>query len=88
MLMVFEVYFVPGTDPDALLSAEVKRETKAQVMTFAEAAAVGFGGLPAPASGSGETRLIAVNKRDASWINRLLETSESVAGFRVHEVDA
>ncbi len=88
MLMVFEVYFVPGTDPEALLSAEAKKETQAKVMTFAEAAKVGFAGLPAPASGNGEARLIAISKRDAAWINRILETSESVAGFRVHEVDA
>lgn len=85
MLVVFEVYFAPGTDPDALLSAEVKRETKAQMMTFAEAEAVGFGGLPTPAS-RGEARLIAVAKPDAAWINRVLETSDSVAGFRIHEV--
>ena len=29
----------------------------------------------------------SVAQRDAKWIHRLLETSEMVAGFRVHEVD-
>ncbi|MFO0612066.1 MAG: hypothetical protein U0414_05740 [Polyangiaceae bacterium] len=86
MLMVFEVYFEPGAIPDTLLSDEVRKNTKAQMMTFEEAAAVGFGGLPKPAA-EGVARLIAVADRDGKWIQRLLETSDIVAGFRVHHVD-
>lgn len=87
MLMVFEVYFEPGSVPESLLTPEVKKETKAQMMTFEEAKKVGFGGLPTP-SAQGEARLIAVADRDSKWIHRLLETSDIVAGFRVHHVDA
>lgn len=86
MLMVFEVYFEPGAIPDTLLSDQVRKDTKAQMMTFEEARAVGFGGLPKPAT-DGVSRLIAVADRDGKWIQRLLETSDIVAGFRVHHVD-
>lgn len=86
MLVVFEVHLVPGGDADGILSAETVRSTNAQVMTLAEAKKVGFGGLPEPPDGR-EVRLIAVSKRDASWIHRALETSEAVGGFRAHEVD-
>ncbi len=86
MLMVFEVYFEPGSNPDALITDELRRETKAQLMTFDEAKKIGFAGLPTPASG-GDARLIAVAQRDGRWIHRLLETSSMVAGFRVHNVD-
>jgi hypothetical protein len=86
MLMVFEVFLAPGADGSELLSAETIRSTQAQIMTLAEAKKVGFGGLPDPPPGK-EVRLIAVAKRDANWIHRALETSEAVAGFRMHEVD-
>lgn len=87
MLMVFEVYFEPGALPDTLLSDQVRKDTQAQMMTFDEARAVGFGGLPKPASTEGVSRLIAVADKDGKWIQRLLETSDIVAGFRVHHVD-
>jgi hypothetical protein len=87
MMMVFEVYFDASADPEALLSPDLKRETQAQMFTFEEAKKVGFAGLPTP-SGQGQARLIAVAQRDGKWIHRLLESSEMVAGFRVHEVDA
>jgi hypothetical protein len=86
MLAVFEVYLAPGADATNLLSAETIRSTSAQVMTLDEARKVGFAGMPDPPPGK-EVRLIAVAKRDASWIHRALETSEVVGGFRVHEVD-
>ncbi len=86
MMVVFDVYLSPGADPEDLLSQETVRETKAQVMTVAEAAKVGFSGLP-EAEMKTERRLIAVAKRDAPWIQRALETSPAAAGFRVHDVD-
>jgi len=84
MLTVFEVHLVPGMDHSGLLSPEIIKETKAQVMTIAEAKAVGFGGLPDMGP---NVRLIAINKRDSQWIQRALERSEIVSGFKVHEVD-
>jgi hypothetical protein len=86
MMVVFEVHLAVGADPSRLLSPEALRETHAQVMTVAEAKKVGFAGLPeAPADH--EVRLIAVAKRDASWIHRALETNEAVGQFRMFDVD-
>jgi len=85
MLKIYEVYMVAGADVDAVLSEEVKRETNAQIMTFEDAAKVGFSGLPDP--GEKNARLIAVNPKDGPWIHRVLETSELVSGFRAHDVD-
>lgn len=86
MMVVFEVFLAPGADASGILSEETIRSTHAQIMTLEEAKKVGFGGLPEPPPGK-ELRLIAVAKRDASWIHRALETSESVGGFRMHEID-
>lgn len=85
MLTVFEVHLVPGSDASGLLSQEIINETKAQVMTVAEAKAVGFGGLPDLGP---NVRLIAINARDAQWIQRALERSEIVSAFNIHQVDA
>lgn len=83
MLMLFEVHLAPGHQVGEILSEEVISSTHAQIMTPAEAKAVGFDGLPAMGP---EVRLIAVNGRDANWIHRSLESSHAVAGFKVHEV--
>lgn len=85
MLHIFEVYVAPGHNPDELLSKETLDETQAQVMTFAEAKAVGFSGLSEPPAGR-EVRLIAVNHRDAQWIHRKLESNHGVTSYKVHEV--
>lgn len=85
-MVVFEVYLVPGADVDMLLSKETVKETQAQIFTADEAKKVGFSGLPEPQPGL-EMRLIAVARKDHSWIHRALETSEIVASFRVHHVD-
>lgn len=84
MLNVFVVHFVEGANTEELLSAEAKSETHAQVMTVAEAKAMGFGGLP---NLGPNVRLIAVNRRDAAWISKILEGSNDVAAFNVHDVD-
>jgi hypothetical protein len=85
MLIVFEVHVAPGSDPASIVSAEVRKETQAQVMTHAEASQVGFGGLPEPPADH-EVRFVAVADRDKAWIQRALEGNEAVAGFRVHSV--
>lgn len=85
MMVVFEVFVAPGSDPSRLIGEETKRETNAQVMTLDEARKVGFAGLPD--SPGQEVRLIAVAKRDAPWIHRALETSDAVGTFRMHEID-
>ena len=40
MLVVFEVYFAPGSDPDSILTEEMLRETQAQIMTPEDAAKI------------------------------------------------
>jgi hypothetical protein len=85
-MVLFEVFLSPGQGNAPLLSDEVVGATKAQVMTLAEARRVGFQGLPDPPPGK-EVRLIAVAKRDASWVHRALEASPVVASFRMHDVD-
>jgi hypothetical protein len=85
MLKVFEVHLVPGGDAEGIIPAQTLKETQAQVMTVAEAKAVGFGGIPDtidPAT----LRLVAVAARDAQWIARALEQSDAVKGFNVHDV--
>lgn len=86
MLNVFIVTLAPGHDPDEILSEETKRETMAQVMSPAEAAAVGFAGIPAPPAGH-EQVLIAVNARDARWLHRSLESHPAVTSYTMREVD-
>lgn len=86
MLVLFEVVVVPGRDPDTLLSDEVLADTQAQVMTLAQAAAVGFSGALPDAKGR-ELRLIAAAPRDTQYISRRLEASDAVASFRVHQVE-
>ena len=85
MMVVFEVFVAPGSDPDTILSEQIKKETKAQVMTPDDARKVGFNGLP---DRPGKVvRLIAVAKNDASWIHRALETNEAVGAFQMFDVD-
>ncbi|WP_437634394.1 hypothetical protein [Sorangium sp. So ce854] len=86
MMTVFEVYLAEGTGSADLLSAEVLKETGAQIMTLKEAEMVGFQGLQA-LDGAGDVRLIAVAARDAPWIHRSLEGSRAVVSFRAHQVD-
>jgi hypothetical protein len=85
MLIVFEVHLQPGADPSKVLSPEILKETQAQLMTVQEAKKVGFGGLPDLGP---NVRLIAVAKKDSNWVYRTLETSNEVAAFKMHEVDA
>jgi hypothetical protein len=85
MLKVFECHLAPGADRNTILSAETLRETQAQVMSIAEAKAVGFGGMPEPPPGK-EMCLIAVAARDAKWVQRALESSDAVTAFNVHDV--
>jgi hypothetical protein len=84
MMVIFEVFLAPGTT-SFTLSEEMLRETQAQIMTLAEARAVGFDGLPDPPAGK-EVRLIAVARRDAAWVQQALEGEPRAASFRVHEV--
>ena len=85
MMVVFEVYIAPGSDPANVLSAETRSETKARVMTPDEARKAGFHGLPEAPPGL-EMRLIAVDRGHAKWIQRALEVNEVVGQFRMHEV--
>lgn len=75
----------PGGDPTTLLTDETKRETNAQLMTPDEARKVGFAGIEDDPTH--DKRLIAVHARDSRWITRALEANNTVASFKIHEVD-
>lgn len=83
MLLVFEVHLAAARKSDAIFSEELLNETQAQVMTPAEARALGFQGVP----DNDNLRLVAVTPRDRNWIASALERSPDVTGFQVHEVD-
>ena len=85
MMVVFEVHLRPGSDTTRLLSDETMQSTQAQIMTPAEAKAVGFQGIPE--TGDKEVRFIACAKRDAAWVHRALELDDRVTAFRAHDVD-
>lgn len=82
-IILFEVHLAPGSMNEELLSAEVRRETEAEVMTVAEARKKGFGGLP---DFGPNVKLIAVKSRDAGFIQARLEGSNIVSGFRAHQI--
>lgn len=46
---------------------------------------MGFNGLPDP--GDKVVRLIVVAKRDATWIDRALETNDAVGQFSAYDID-
>lgn len=83
MIIVFEVHLAPGRSSDEFLSAELRDETGAQVMSPAEARAVGFDGVPDDPN----VRLVAVAARDKGFVQGALERAHDVTGFRAHEVD-
>ena len=60
MRVVFVVHLAPARKGGSFLSEETLSETNAQVMTPAEARALGFEGVPDDEN----IRLVAVNKRD------------------------
>ena len=83
MIIVFEVHLAPGRSSDDFLSAELLEETQAQVMTPAEARAIGFEGVPDDPN----LRLVAVAHRDRKFMFGALERAHDVVGFKQHEVD-
>jgi hypothetical protein len=83
MIIVFEVHLDPNRGSDQFLSDETLEETQAQVMTAAEASAVGFTGVPDDPN----VRLVAVAHRDRKFVAGALERAHDVVGFRAHEVD-
>jgi len=83
-MVLIEVHLAPGAHTFEL-SAEILRDTRAQMMTAEQAHAVGFGGLPAAPSGT-EVRYVAVLERDSRWILNAIETDPNVSSFRMHEV--
>jgi hypothetical protein len=83
-MVLIELHLVKGARTFEL-SAEILRDTQAQMMTPEQASAVGFGGLPAPPAGT-EVRYVAVLDRDSRWILNALEADPNVASFRMHEV--
>ncbi|MFY0539964.1 hypothetical protein [Nannocystis pusilla] len=86
MMVVFMVSLKPGSDPGTLLTAEMKSDTGALVMTLDDAPGVGFSGLP-PGPEGVEVRVIAVRGSDADWVQRRLESHEAVSAFQKHDFE-
>ena len=84
MLIVFVVFLDANRSDDAFLSDELLEETQAQVMTAAQAKAIGFEGVPDDPN----VCLVAVAPRDKGCVQAALERAASVTGFKVHEVNA
>ncbi len=84
MHVMFEVFLTPGSFGNALLTEETKADTQAQVMTKAEAEAVGFGGLP---DDGRERRFVVCAEKDARRIQNALTASADVAAFDVHPIN-
>lgn len=82
-MLVFEVHLAAGRSGDDFLSEELLEETQAQVMTPAEARAVGFEGLPDDPN----LRLVVVAPRDKGFVQGALERAHDVVGFKVHEIE-
>ena len=86
MHLMFEVFLTPGSFGQGLLTAETQADTQAQVMTKAEAEAVGFGGLPDDPQGR-ERRFIICAEMHGRRIQNALTASADVAAFDMHPVD-
>ena len=84
MHTMFEVFLVPGSTGEGLLSQETLDDTLAQVMTREQAEAVGFSGIP---DADDDRLFIVVAKRDEKRIMNALEASNQVGRFAVHPVD-
>lgn len=82
-MIVFFVKLAPGQTDEGIFSEELLTETQAQVMTTAQAKALGFQGFDDDAL----TRLVAVAKQDAGWVEKALERAPQVVGYDRSEVD-
>jgi hypothetical protein len=87
MHVAFVVHVVKGADIENILSEGTKRETQAVVMSLEDAKKMGFGASGITAPPDRDVCLIIVAKRDAPWITRTLEGSETVAGFQMVDVE-
>lgn len=61
--MLFEIHLARVVDPSRLLSEDITRDGKVKLMTWDEARAAGFAGLPEPPVGM-TVRYVAANGRD------------------------
>lgn len=86
MHVMFEVYLTPGSFGQGLLTEETQADTQAQIMTKAEAEAVGFGGLPDDPAGR-DRRFIVCAEKDARRIQNALTASAEVAAFDMHPIN-
>lgn len=86
MHVMFEVILAPGASAEGLLSPETIEDTKAQVLTRAEAEKIGFTGIPDDPQGR-ERRFIVAKRSDARRISNRLEVVPVVTGFDIHDFD-
>ena len=86
MHVMFEVILAPGASAKGLLSQETIEDTKAQVMTRAEAEKVGFQGIRDEPQGR-DRRFIVVVRSDQRRIQNRLDALPEVTGYEVHDFD-
>ena len=86
LMILYEVYLVPGASGAPLLSQETKDDTGAQEMTPEQAEQVGFHGIPDDPHGR-QRRFIVCQHSDERRIHNVLEASAQVANFQIHEVE-
>ena len=84
--MLFEIVLARGVDPTSLLSEDVVRDTGVKLMTWEQARAAGFAGLPEPAADR-TIRYLSASGRDAKFLHHVLENNVNVASMRVYEVE-
>lgn len=84
-MVIFRVLIAQGSGPDDLLSKEVLKETKARIMTFEEALALGFEGLP-PDPEDMIVRFVLVAKPEAGFIQSRLDGNPNVSMIEMSEV--
>lgn len=84
--MLFEIHLARAVDPSLLLPEDITRDGKVKLMTWDEARAAGFAGLPEPRTEM-TVRYVAAHGRDAKFLHHVFENSPDVVGIRTHEVE-
>jgi len=84
-VILFEAFITPGTDPNQILSADIIAESGAQVFTPAQAKFIGLEGIPEDPEGR-ERAFIACRPADQRLIVTLLERSDKVLAFKLHQL--
>lgn len=84
--MLFEIHLARGADPSRILSEDSTRDGKVKLMTWDEAQAAGFAGLPAPPDGP-TVRYAAASGREAKFLHHVFANNPDVVTLRTYETE-